>query len=95
MFNFKRLLATSSVVAALAATSALAGTELRMMWYNDGNESEVIQTIIDRFEANNPDISVIVDVVPYKSIMESLPIQLAAGSGPDLARVTDLGGHSK
>jgi len=95
MFNFKRLLATTSVLATLGATSALAETELRMMWYNDGSESEVMQSIIDRFEAKNPDISVVIDVVPYKSIMESLPIQLAAGAGPDLARVTDLGGLSK
>lgn len=95
MFNFKKLLATTSVLAMLGATSALAETELRMMWYNDGSESEVMQSIIDRFEAKNPDISVVIDVVPYKSIMESLPIQLAAGAGPDLARVTDLGGLSK
>ena len=95
MLNFKRILATSSIIATLATTSALAETELRMMWYNDGSESEVMQSIIDRFEANNPDISVVIDVVPYKSIMESLPIQLAAGAGPDLARVTDLGGLSK
>ncbi|MDS9947031.1 MAG: hypothetical protein RI861_05650, partial [Planktomarina sp.] len=67
MFNFKRLLATTSVLATLAATSALAETELRMMWYNDGSESEVMQSIIDRFEAKNPDISVVIDVVPYKS----------------------------
>ena len=95
MFNFKRLLATTSVLATLGATSALAETELRMMWYNDGSESEVMQSIIDRFEAKNPDISVVIDVVPYKSIMESLPIQLAAGAGPDLARVTDFGGLCK
>ena len=35
------------------------------------------------------------DVVPYKAIIEGLPVQLAAGEGPDLARVTDLGGLSK
>jgi alpha-1,4-digalacturonate transport system substrate-binding protein len=33
--------------------------------------------------------------VPYKAILESLPVQLAAGSGPDIARVTDLGGLHK
>ena len=62
MLNFKRILATSSIIATLATTSALAETELRMMWYNDGSESEVMQSIIDRFEANNPDISVVIDV---------------------------------
>jgi alpha-1,4-digalacturonate transport system substrate-binding protein len=35
---------------------------------------------------------VAVDVVPYQAILENLPVQLAAGEGPDLAKVTDLGG---
>lgn len=77
------------------ATSALAQTNLRMTWYNDGNEGEVIRGLLDKFEAKNPDIKIIVDVVPYKAILESLPVQLAAGEGPDMARVTDLGGLSK
>jgi len=90
-----KLLAASTVAGALMASAAMAETELRMMWYNDGNEGEVMQSLLDRFEAANPDISVKLDVVPYKSIMEGLPIQLAAGAGPDLARVTDLGGLNK
>jgi alpha-1,4-digalacturonate transport system substrate-binding protein len=35
------------------------------------------------------------DTVAYSAILENLPIQLAAGEGPDMARVTDLGGLSK
>jgi alpha-1,4-digalacturonate transport system substrate-binding protein len=36
------------------------------------------------------------DTVPYSSgILESLPLQLAAGQGPDIARVTNLGGLSQ
>jgi hypothetical protein len=31
-------------------------------------------------------------VVPYQAILENLPVQLAAGTGPDIAKVTDLGG---
>ncbi len=94
-YKIAKLLVASSLAATLMTSTALAETELRMMWYNDGNEGEVIQKIIDRFEAENPDISVVLDVVPYKSIIESLPIQLAAGEGPDIARVTDLGGLGK
>ena len=79
----------------LTATSAFAQTELRITWYNDGNEGEVMRDLLDKFEANNPDIKVVLDTVAYKAILESLPVQLAAGEGPDLARVTDLGGLSK
>ena len=48
--------------------------------------------LLDRFEAENPDIKVVIDTVPYaQGILESLPLQLEAGEGPDMARVTQLG----
>jgi len=66
--------------------------ELRMTWYNDGNEGEVMRDLLDRFEADNPDIKVVMDTVDYASgIQQTLPIQLEAGEGPDMARVTQLG----
>ena len=78
-----------------AAPAAGEPVELRMTWYTDGNEDVVMRELLDRFEAENPDIKVAMDTVAYQSILENLPIQLAAGEGPDLARVTDLGGLSK
>ncbi len=81
---------------ALAATLAQAqSNEIRVMCYQDGVECEVTTELAKRFEAQNPGSKVIVDTVPYKSIVEQLPVQLAAGQGPDIARVTDLGGLSK
>ncbi|WP_416546692.1 ABC transporter substrate-binding protein [Limnohabitans sp. DCL3] len=79
--------------------SAMAGLaqagEIRVMCYQDGVECEVTAELAKRFEAQNPGTKVIIDTVPYKSIVEQLPVQLAAGQGPDIARVTDLGGLSK
>jgi alpha-1,4-digalacturonate transport system substrate-binding protein len=76
--------------------SAFAQVELRMTWYDDGNEGMVMRELLDRFEAANPDITVVMDTVPYSSgILESLPLQLAAGEGPDISRVTNLGGLSQ
>jgi len=69
--------------------------ELRMTWYTDGNEDIVMRELLDRFEAENPDIKVVMDTVAYSQILENLPIQLAAGEGPDMARVTNLGGLSE
>ena len=69
--------------------------ELRMTFYTDGNEDVVMRELLDRFEADNPDISVVMDTVAYSQILENLPIQLAAGEGPDMARVTNLGGLSE
>lgn len=64
--------------------------EIRFMWYSDGNEGEVMQELLDRFEADNPDIDVVLDVVAYTSILEQLPIQVEAGEGPDMARITQI-----
>ncbi|MCG8425388.1 MAG: ABC transporter substrate-binding protein [Proteobacteria bacterium] len=66
-----------------------------MQCYGDGNECEVTRELLAGFEKKHPNIRVVVDVVPYKAILENLPIQLAAGEGPDMARVTDLGGLNK
>lgn len=84
----------TSVAAALAvgfvsATSASAG-DVRLMWYSDGVEGEVIKDLVGRFMKENPDVNVILDNVAYKVVQEQLPIQLEAGQGPDIARVTNL-----
>ncbi|MEM0907399.1 MAG: ABC transporter substrate-binding protein [Pseudomonadota bacterium] len=64
--------------------------DVRVMWYSDGVEGEVIQDLLDRFMEQNPDINVTLDNVAYKVIQEQLPIQLEAGEGPDIARVTNI-----
>ena len=60
------------------------------MWYSDGVEGEVIKDMLDRFMKDNPDIKITLDNVAYKVIQEQLPIQLEAGQGPDIARVTNI-----
>lgn len=67
------------------------GAEIRFAYYADGNEAEVMQGIIDGFMAANPDINVVLDVVPYATIDEQLPVQVETGEGPDLARITNFG----
>lgn len=83
----------TGLIAALATTFLATATwaeEVRMMWYSDGNEGEVMQDLLNRFMADNPDITVVLDNVSYQTIKEQLPISLAAGEGPDIARVTDI-----
>lgn len=69
--------------------------DIRVMCYQDGNECDVTADLIKRYEAQQPGAKVILDVVPYKTVVEQLPIQLAAGQGPDIARVAEIGGLSK
>ncbi|MEM9318487.1 MAG: ABC transporter substrate-binding protein [Pseudomonadota bacterium] len=89
----KRFASTALVTTLIAAAAAPAlAQEIRFMCYSDGNECEVYEDVISRFEAANEGVDVVIDVVPYQAIVENLPVQLAAGTGPDLAKVTDLGG---
>jgi alpha-1,4-digalacturonate transport system substrate-binding protein len=92
-FSTLRRIAALSAVAALPLAAQAA--DIRVMCYQDGIECDVTAAIAKRFEAANPGTKVIIDTVPYKTIVEQLPVQLAAGQGPDIARVTDLGGLSK
>lgn len=70
-------------------------TTIRLLIFEDGNSVDVLDTLIADFEADNDDILVEVDVVPfYSEITEILEDQIANGTPPDLVRVTELGRFS-
>jgi alpha-1,4-digalacturonate transport system substrate-binding protein len=76
-------------VLAFSGAAAQSPTEIRITWYDDGNEGEVLRSLLDKFEAKNTDIKVIIDTVDYKTaILKTLPVQIQAGEGPDIARLT-------
>ncbi|MGV8939877.1 MAG: ABC transporter substrate-binding protein [Allorhizobium sp.] len=87
MKTYKAVLAAAGMT--LLSTAAYAG-DVRIMWYSDGVEGEILKDLVARFHKDNPDINVIIDEVAYATIKEQLPVQLAAGNGPDIARVTNL-----
>jgi alpha-1,4-digalacturonate transport system substrate-binding protein len=66
--------------------------EIHITWYDDGNEGAVLRDLLDRFEAENPDIKVVIDTVAYNVILEQLPSQVQAGEAPDIARITNFQG---
>lgn len=89
----QKFIATTALAALfMAGAASVSAQELRFMCSSDGVDCEVLDDLATRFEAKHPGLDVVMDVVPYQAILESLPVQLAAGTGPDLATVTDLGG---
>jgi alpha-1,4-digalacturonate transport system substrate-binding protein len=73
-----------------AAPHAKAATvELRFTWYNDGTEGQVLRELLDRFEKENPDIKVVLDVVAFKDLHTTLTAQAEVDKAPDLARETE------
>ena len=82
-----------ALVLSLGATALAQDTvELDFMCYNNGIECEVYDDLLSRFTADNPDIAVNVDTVPYNTIRDQLRVQVEAGQAPDMARITDFGG---
>ncbi|MFN8418153.1 MAG: extracellular solute-binding protein [Anaerolineae bacterium] len=78
---------------ALGTHVSRAQTEIRITWYSDGNEGEVIKEQLAKYMEATPDVKVVLDEVDYANgIQKTLPVQLEAGEGPDIARVTNLGG---
>ncbi|HEX3051865.1 MAG TPA: extracellular solute-binding protein [Aggregatilineaceae bacterium] len=65
--------------------------ELHIMWYNDGTEGDVLRDLLDRFEAENPNIKTVIDVVAYKDLDTVLQAQLEGGTPPDMVRLTNVG----
>ncbi len=78
-------------LALLATVTAARAGEIRIACYSDGNECEATEVLAQRFMKDNADVKVTIDRMPFKAIQEGLPVQLAAGQGPDIARTTDFG----
>jgi len=91
--QMKSILA-GAALALMSTTAAFAG-DVRIMWYSDGVEGDVMKDLVGRFMKENPGINVILDNVAYSVIKEQLPVQLEAGNGPDIARVTAIKDLSK
>ncbi|MDE3239073.1 MAG: extracellular solute-binding protein [Paracoccaceae bacterium] len=95
MIKKRKVVAAALAATFLATTAASAAVQLRFECAQDGNECDTMMAIFKKFEATHPDIQVKMDLVPYKAILENLPVDLAAGTGPDMAKITDLGGLHK
>ena len=94
--KFKALFLSVVLAATLFVSSVSAQDAVRFMWYADSEvQTETMQDLVSQFMIANPGIEVELDVVPYSTITDNLPLLLETGEGPDLARVTNLGGLSE
>ena len=82
----KYFLAAMMALFLAAALSAQGVVELDFAWAGDGVDGAVMRDLLDRFEAENPDIRVRLSLQPESAIREGIE----AGRGPDLARLSDV-----
>ena len=83
-------LVTALLLLISSAVSAQDSTEIRFTCYQDGNECEVYADLLDRFMEENEGITVVVDQVEYQAILDTLPINVEVGEGPNIGRVTNF-----
>lgn len=86
--------AAVAFAAAGIAAGAVQAAEVTIWCDDQGFGCLTMQPIVDEYNAIDPEQQVRLEQVTYQTIVESLPVQLQAGSGPDGAIITDLGGLS-
>lgn len=87
---------TALALVIAAAPISLAYGQQITVWAGDtGSGGKIFAEMAKTFEAENPGVTVNVEEVSYQTLVESLPVQLEAGEGPDIAIITDLGGLSR
>lgn len=89
-------LRAASVLLAVTALTGIAQAQEITVYCDDiGFGCVTMAPIAKRFEAENPGTTIKLETVSYQTIVESLPVQLESGEGPDAAIITDLGGLSR
>lgn len=66
---------------------------LDFIWFSDGLEGEVTQSIINEYETLNPHIKINMIEVPYNDLDTTLRTSISGGEPPAIARVTYVGGY--
>jgi alpha-1,4-digalacturonate transport system substrate-binding protein len=86
-----RLAAAAITLSLLSGTAALA-QDLSLMLSENDNQAAALEAMIEAYKEVEPGVNITLNVVGYDIIRDQLKGQLAAGTGPDIALITDLGG---
>jgi len=86
----KRILTGISAAAVLMGSAAYGETTLKLVEVITSPErTEVLQSLVDVYEANNPDVSVEIVSLPWGSAFEKLATMVAGGDIPDVVEMPD------
>jgi alpha-1,4-digalacturonate transport system substrate-binding protein len=61
---------------------------LSVVWFNDGNESEVFERTIQDYLTAHPNINIDLQVIAYSEYDQKLKMMVAGGNPPDVVRLT-------
>lgn len=78
------------ILAALSMTlGAQPKTNLSVLWFNDANESDVFMATMADYQKAHPNITLDMQVIPFKDYENKLKLMIAGGNPPDVVRVTN------
>lgn len=86
------------VILLLAAAAVFAGgakepagpkeVTLSVLWFNDGNESEIFLKTMEDYLQANPHVKLDLQLVAYGDYDQKLKLMISGGNPPDVARIT-------
>lgn len=86
----KKLFTGLSAAAMLMATASYAETTLKLVEVITSPErTEVLQSLVDQYEAANPDVTVEIISLPWGQAFEKLATMVAGGDVPDVVEMPD------
>lgn len=83
----KTLLSVALATAVSAFATASHAAETVNFWYHFDNPDNSMASLVEKFEAGNPDIKIDAENIPWNSFYDNLYTAVAAGSAPDAATV--------
>eukprot|EP00873_Tetraselmis_striata_P031672 jgi/Tetstr1/451936/TSEL_038972.t1 len=86
--NGLRLQSGSEIIDIVVGLAQEEQVEISFVTQLEPIEIPLVDDLIERFEAENPNITVNFNHVAYDQILQSLPLQLETGEAPDLLRST-------
>jgi alpha-1,4-digalacturonate transport system substrate-binding protein len=75
------------LVVALGSLWAQPKTTLTVLWFNDANESDVFMATMADYQQDHPNVTIDMQVIPFKDYENKLRLMIAGGNPPDVARL--------
>lgn len=94
------LFVVCAVLFGMLVTPMVSAAELELLWWESGERLEWLQSLVDRYQEENPGIKINLETVPWDEYWQKMPVLMAAGRAPDVMfmvsgnvqRYAELGG---
>lgn len=63
--------------------------EMDLIWWTDGNETAVMQSLIDEYEALHPNITINLQEIAFEDLTTKLQMSIAGGESPAMSRCVE------